>query len=242
MAGDDKAQDALGPFIKAALTELHRVVEQDRDFWTVKTRLPAVPHAAQLSLLAVMLLRGVSTDHAELGPYRAKLDELLRKAYGQAKGVWDDAMKDKSSEARTKVLDDVSKIRPAVMMAVDFAGSTFGLEDFPLSKFVKNVQDAIAGLTGRMAATVGEELNSGTTGEGTAAGAPPAFYGALAVASLAGGLVGRRVMTTKEISAARLATQMGSRRAEKDTKEPKSVKRLRGTLKKLAGHLPEPRR
>ena len=56
-----------------------------------------------------------------------------------------------------------------------------------------------------------------------------------------GGMVGRREMTTKEVSAARIAARLGSQKDETAGTEPKEVRRLRKTLKDLAQPLPEQR-
>lgn len=240
MAVIESSSGRLPDFIRAVLSELLRVVEHDRDAWTVKTRLPAVPHAAQLSLLGLLLLKCVESSHEGLFAHRDRLQKLLSKAYQQSKSIWGEAMAKKKPEARDKLLNDGKKIRTPVMKAVNYAQKNIGLHGMELSSFTANVQDTLAELVGKVSTAVEMKVGPGVKG-GAAGQVPGAVFGALTLGILAGGMVGRREMTPKEVSAARIAARLGSQKDETGGPEPKEVRRLRKTLKDLAQHLPEQR-
>ena len=63
-------------FFLAVLAELDRVANRNRPSWTVKTRLPVVVHAAQLSMLARLLLKAADQDWQDVFKHREKLDDL----------------------------------------------------------------------------------------------------------------------------------------------------------------------
>lgn len=227
-------------FFRAVLAELQRVTEQDREFWTVGTRLPVVPHAAQLSLLGILLLKGIkSGSDDEVDTHRDELEARLEKAYRASKTVWFEAATKKKPQARDKLLNDGKKIRTPVMKAVNFAQKNIGLHGMELSSFTANVQDTLAELVGKVSAAV--EMKVGAGVKGGAGQVPGAVFGALTLGMLTGGMVGRREMTPKEVSAARIAARLGSQKDETGGPEPKEVRRLRKTLKDLAQHLPEQR-
>lgn len=228
-------------FFRAVLSELQRVVELDREFWTVETRLPVVPHAAQLSLLGMLLLKGVeSGGHDDISKYRDELESRLEKAYRVSKSIWCEAMEKKKPEARHKLLNDKKKIRPAVTKALKFAEKKIGFYDIALNSFTDNVQDTLAALVGKVSEAVEVKIQSGTKA-GASGDVPGAVYGALTLGVLAGGLAGRREITPKELSAARVACTLGARKDETGGPEPKEVRRLRKKLKELKQHLPEQR-
>jgi hypothetical protein len=241
MAGSRHPSGQHTDFLRAVLAELQRVVEQDREFWTVGTRLPVVPHAAQLSLLGILLLKGVeSGSDDELFTHREELEARLEKAYRASKAVWFEATTKKKPEARDRVLGDSKKVRPAVMKAVNFAEKNIGLHAEHLSSFTDNVQDTLAGLVGKFSEFMQAKLGTGNTGGG-AGGVPGAVHAAIGLGMLAGGMVGRREMVPKEVSAARVLARIGAEKDEAGGPEPKPVKRLRGTLKELVALLPKQR-
>jgi hypothetical protein len=241
MAGRRHSSWQHTDLLRAVLAELQRVVEQDREFWTVGTRLPIVPHAAQLSLLGILLLKGVeSGSDDEVASHRDELNVRLEKAYRASKIIWFEATTKSKPEARDKLLNDGKKIRPAVMKAVNFAQKKIGLHAEPLSSFTDNVQDTLAELVGKFSEFMEAKLGTGKTGAG-AGGVPGAVHAAIGLGMLAGGLAGRREMIPKEVSAARVLSRMGADKDERGGPEPKPVKRLRKTLKELAAHLPEQR-
>jgi hypothetical protein len=241
MAGSRHSLARHTDFLRAVLSELQRVVEQDRDFWTVGTRLPIVPHAAQLSLLGILLLKGVEAGSDEaVASHRDELEARLEKAYRASKTIWFEATKKKKPEAHDKLLNDGKKIRPAVMKAVNCAQKKIGLHAEPLSSFTDNVQDTLAGLVGKFSEFTQAKLGTGKTGGGVG-GVPGAVHAAIGLGMLAGGLVGRREMSPKEASAARVLSRMGAQKDEAGGAEPKPMKKLRKTLKELAAHLPKQR-
>jgi len=241
MAGSRRSLARHTDFFRAVLAELQRVTEQDRDFWTVKTRLPVVPHAAQLSLLGILLLKGIeSGSDDEVDTHRDELEARLEKAYRASKIVWFEATTKKKPEARDKLLNDGKKIRTPVMKAVNFAQKNIGLHGMELSSFTANVQDTLAELVGKVSAAVEMKVGPGVKG-GAAGQVPGAVFGALTLGILTGGMVGPREMTPKEVSAARIAARLGSHKDDTGGPEPKEVRRLRKTLKELAQHLPEQR-
>jgi hypothetical protein len=219
MVGSTYSSTDYQNFFRGVVAELQRVVERDRAAWTIKTHLPVVPHAAQLSLLGLLLLKGMAPECMEVFPHRDRLEDLLGKAYRKAK--------------------DDKILQPTVMKAVRFCERNFGLMDFSPEMFLRNssVQDTLAEMTGTIAELVGKKL-SDSTGQ-LLPDVPSAVSGALAVASLAGGLAGRRVMSAKEASAARCIARLGSKKDATGGPEPKEVRRLRKTLKELAAQLPE---
>ena len=227
-------------FLRAVLAELERVVNKDRDFWTVKSRLPAIVHAGELSVLGLLLLKAVNKSHMEVFKHREKLEALLSKAHREIKGAWESGLKKSTPAARNKYLDNPKPVREAVNKAVKFAEKSFSLHDMPLIGFTDNVQDTLAGLVGRISAAVEVKIRPGTKGV-AAERVPGAVYGAVTLGMLAGGLVGRREMTPKELSVARIAARLGSHKDETGGPEPKEIRRLRKTLKELGKHLPEQR-
>lgn len=241
MAGSGKVSVLQEEFVRAVLAELKRVVEQDRVTWIVATNLPLVPHVAQLSLLGMLLLKGLKPgSDDEVETHRDELEARLEKAYRASKTVWFKATTKKKPEARDKLLNDGKTVRPAVMKAVNFAQKNIGLHGMELSSFTANVQDTLAELVGKVSAAVEMKVSPGVK-SGAAGQVPGAVFGALTLGILTGGMVGRREMTPKEVSAARIAARLGSHKDEKGGPEPKEVRRLRKTLKELAQHLPEQR-
>ena len=205
------------------------------------TRLPVVPHAAQLSLLGILLLKGIEAGSDDaVAIHRDELEDRLKKAYRASKIVWFEATTKKKPEARDKLLNDGKKIRTSVMKAVNFAQKNIGLHGMELSSFTANVQDTLAELVGKVSAAVEMKVGPGVKA-GASGQVPGAVFGALTLGILAGGMVGRREMTPKEVSAARIAARLGSQKDETGGPEPKEVRRLRKTLKELAQHLPEQR-
>jgi hypothetical protein len=227
-------------FLRAVLAELGRVVNENRDAWTVKSRLPVVPHAGQLTILARLLLKGVDEHWEDVFKHREKLDALLAKAHQRVKQVWGEALQEKKPAMRFKYLNDAEPIEAAVNKAVKFAERSFSLHDMPLIGFTDNVQDTLARLVGTISEAMEAKLGTGEAGGG-AGRVSGAVHAAVGVGLLAGGLVGRRVMTAKEVSAARVLSRLGAEKDEAGGMEPKEVKRLRGTLKELTAHLPEQR-
>jgi hypothetical protein len=225
-------------FLRACLNELQRVVNSEREDWTVPSHLPVVPHAAQLCTLARLLLKGVSEDWVEVFKNREKLDDLLAKAHATAKGEWEAGLTKSTPAKRNKYLNDAEAIRAVVNKAVDFADRKFSLLDLRLSSFTQDVQDTLAGLVGRISEAMEAKLGTGKAGGG-AEGVPGAVHAAIGLGLLAGGLAGRREMTAKEASAARVLSRLGAKKAETGGPEPKEVKRLRRTLKELTVRLPE---
>ena len=241
MSGSSRSLARHTDFFRAVLAELQRVVEQDRDFWTVGTRLPVVPHAAQISLLGMLLLKGVESGSDDVVcTHREELEARLEKAYRASKTVWFEATTNKKPEARDKLLNDNKTIRTPVMKAVNYAQKNIGLYGMELSSFTANIQDTLAELVGKVSAAVEMKVGPGMKG-GATVQVPGAVFGALTLGILTGGMVGRREMTPKEVSAARIAARLGSQKDETDGPEPKEVRRLRKTLKELAQHLPEQR-
>ncbi len=233
-------QRANPDFLRAVLAELGRVVNSDREGWTVPSHLPVVPHAAQLCTLARLLLKGAGKDWAEVFKHREKLDDLLAKAHAKVKSEWEAGLTKGTPAKRHKYLNDAEAIRVVVNKAVNFAERSFSLLDMPLIGFTDNVQDTLAGLVGKFSEAMEAKLGTGRAG-GRAANVPGAVHAAVGLGLLAGGLAGRREMTAKEVSAARVLSRLGAEKDEAGGTEPKEVKRLRKTLKELGRHLPEQR-
>jgi hypothetical protein len=227
-------------FLRAVVSELGRVVNGPRDTWTVQSHLPVIPHAAQLLVLARLLLKGADKHWGDVFKHREKFDALLAKAHERAKHAWGEALPEKKPAKRTKQLNDAEPIEAAVNKVVNFADRTFGLHDTPLIGFTDNVQDTLAGLVGRITTGIEVKLQSSLKA-GAIGQVPWAVLAATTLSGLAGGLVGRREMTPKELSAARIAVTLGSQKDETGGPEPKEVRRLRKTLKELGPHLPEQR-
>jgi hypothetical protein len=234
--GDQRHLDC----VRAVFGELQRVAEKDRREWTCPSHLPVVPHAAQLSTFCLLLLKALPMSPVEQSADRDKLTTLLTAALRKAEAVWADALSKKSDKARDRLLDDREAIRSVVMRVVRFADRQMGRGPIPLSAFIDSVQDALADLTARCTALVEKKLAGGIT-DGSGSDVPSAVYGALAVTSVAGGMVGRRVMSDRETSAVRVAVKLAAKKDETEKAEPESAKRIRRTLKKLGPHLPEER-
>lgn len=226
--------------VRAVFAELQRVAEKERGEWSCPTHLPVVPHTAQLSTFCLLLLKALPMSPVEQPADRDKLTTLLTAALRKSQAVWAEAISKKSDKARDGLLDDREAIRAVVMRVVRFADRQLGRGPFPLSAFIDNVQDALAGLTARCTALVEKKL-VGAMPDGSGSGIPSPVYGALAVTSVAGGMVGRRVMSDREASAIRVAVRLATRKGESEKAEPESVRRIRRTLKKLGPHLPKKR-
>jgi len=223
-------------FLRAILAELDRVIGDDPTGWTVRKRLPAVVQASQLSVYGLLILKGTNEGHADVYPHRVKLDTLLDKVLQKSKSVWAEGLKKKPS-SRQRYLEDTKPIRPAVRAVVNYAEKNIGLHGERLGDFgVEDVQDAIAGLVGKFSALIEVKLNGGK-----AEVVPGAVRASIGLGMLAGGLAGRREISPKEVSAARVLARMSAEKDERGGPEPKPVKRLRKTLKGLAAHLPEQR-
>lgn len=226
--------------VRAVFTELQRVAEKDRHEWSCPTHLPVVPHTAELSAFGLLLLKALPMSPVEQSADRDKLTTLLTAALRKSQAVWAEAIAKKSIKSRDRLLDDREAIRSVVMRVVRFADRQLGRGPFPLSAFIDNVQDALADLTARCTALVEKKL-VGAMPDGSGSGIPSPVYGALAVTSVAGGMVGRRVMSDREASAVRVAVKLAARKGGAEKAEPESVKRIGRTLKKLGPHLPEER-
>jgi hypothetical protein len=224
--------------LRAIISELGRVVEGDGRDWTVIKRLPAVVQASQLSVYGLLILKGTNEGHADVYPHRVKLDTLIDKVLQKSKSVWAEALTKKPS-SRQRYLEDTKPIRPAVGTVVNYAEKTFGLNGERLGDFgVDDVQDALALLVGRISKAMDVKLAADTKrGEQV----PEAVHAAVGLGMLAGGLAGRREMIPKEAAVARFIASRGSKKDKGGEPEPKEIKRLRKTLKELAGQLPEQR-
>lgn len=220
--------------IRGVILELKTVVEGGE--WTVAKRLPAVVQASQLCVYGLLVVKGIDPVRADVFPHKAKLAVLLDKALQKSKKVWAEALT-KRPGLRHKYLNDVEAIRPSVRSVVKFAEKSFGLYGGGLGSFgVVDVQDTLAGLVGKMSENVELKVGAQTTEP-----IPSTVQAAIGLGMVAGGLAGRREITEKEISVARIAVRLGSQKDKAGSPESKPVKKLRRTLKKLGKHLPEQR-
>jgi hypothetical protein len=221
---------------RAVLNELNRVIGDDPTGWTVTKRLPAVVQASQLSVYGLLVLKAIQGPHGDIFTHREKLAALLDKVLQKSKSVWAAGLIKKPG-ARQRYLDDTKPIRPAVRLVVKFAEKNIGLHGERLGGFgVYDLQDTLAGLVGRVSEAMEAKLAVERAGA-----VPGAVHAAVGLGMLAGGLAGRREMVPKEVAVARFIASRGSKRDERGKPEPKPVKRLRKTLKELAGQLPEQR-
>jgi hypothetical protein len=222
--------------LRAAISELERVIRDDPTGWTVTKRLPAVVQASQLSVYGLLVLKAVEGPRGDVYAHKAKLEALLDKVLQNSKSVWAEGLKKKPG-ARQRYLDDTKPIRPAVRAVVKYAEKNIGLHGERLRGFgVYDLQDTLAALVGSVSGAMEAKLAGGQAGV-----APVAVHAVVGLGMLAGGLAGRREMVPKEVSAARVLTRMGAEKDERGGPEPKEVKRLRGTLKELTAHLTEQR-
>jgi hypothetical protein len=225
---------------RAVLNELNRVIGDDPTGWTVTKRLPAVVQASQLSVYGLLVLKAVQGPHGDIFTHREKLAALLDKVLQKSKSVWAAGLTKKPS-SRQRYLDDTKPIRPAVRAVVKFAEKNIGLNGERLGDFgVDDVQDAVVLLVGRISKAMEMKLAAATKAGGGKQ-VPEAVHAAVGLGMLAGGLAGRREMIPKEVSVARFIASRGSKKDKGSEPEPKPVKRLRRTLKELAGQLPEQR-
>lgn len=240
MAAMTESESRHQDLFSAILNELDRVIGDNPTGWTVAKRLPAVVQASQLSVYGLLILKGTNEGHADVYPHRAKLDTLLDKVLQKAKSVWAEGLKKKPS-SRQRYLDDTKPIQPAVRAVVNYADKHIGLNGGRLGGFgVDDVQDALALLVGRISKAMEMKLAAATK-EGRGEQVPEAVHAAVGLGMLVGGLAGRREMIPKEASVIRFIARTGSRKEDRGEPEPKPVKRLRKTLKELAGQLPEQR-
>ncbi len=239
MATHGGASNKREALLRAVLLELRTVV--DGDAWTVTKRLPAVVQASQLSVYGLLVLKGMSAADADVFPHREKLYVLLDRVLQKSKSVWAVGLT-KTAKARQRYLNDVKPIRPATRAAVKYAERAFGLHGERLGGLgVYDLQDTLARFVGRISEAAEAKLAPGEAGMGTGV-VPGAVQAAMGLGVMVGGVAGRREMTAKEASAARLLSRLGAKKDEADHPEPKPLKKLRKTLQELAAHLPEQRR
>lgn len=233
--------------LRATISELDRVVEGDAGDWTVTKRLPAVVQVAQLGVFGRLVLGVMTTEYATVFPHKAKLDELFGKVSTAAKKEWTQALNKTraGSPKRNKYLEDTRGLQPVVRALVKYADRTISLRGgMRLGSFgIKDLQDSLALLVGKVSEAMAAKLEADSKAKAGSGRAdiPGPVYGAVTIGVLAGGLVGRREMTSKELSAARIACRLGAKKDEAGGPETKPVKKARKTLKELGAHLPEQR-
>lgn len=228
--------------LRAAISELDRVVEGDAGDWTVTKRLPAVVQVAQLSVFGRLVLGGMTKEYATVFPHKAKLDELFGKVSAAAKKEWTQAVNKTraGSPKRTKYLEDTRGLRMVVGALFKYADRTISLRGgMRLGSFgIKDLQDSLALLVGDVSKAMATKLAANTKrGEQV----PDAVHAAVGLGMLAGGLAGRHEMIPKEVAVARFVASRGSKKDARGKREPKEIKGLRKTLKELSGQLPEQR-
>jgi len=135
------------------------------------------------------------------------------------------------------MLANVEPLRPTVRALVQYAGQHIGMTFGRLSDYgVDDLQATLASLIGRISQLANAKLVPGRAGT-----VPSAVKASLGLGIVAGGLARRRRMTAEEVMAARALSNLGAQKDQPGESESKSLKRLRGRLRKLQAQLPEQR-
>jgi hypothetical protein len=221
--------------LTATAAEIDRVLTQDVSNWRVTARPPVI-QMAQLSLFGRMVLKSAAPEvwlniYVEYG----QIEQGLEKTYEASKNAWAKALKAKSHAGRLKALGDLGAVQRPAKKLVQVVEKNLGLRGPGLPDLgVPDVQQAISTWTAQVAALVGPKVSAMPDPS-------PALLATVAVASLAGGVGTRTTLTDNEVSLARIACRLGSKKATADDREPKATQKARKTLRELAEHLPKQR-
>lgn len=248
MKSAPQSPSPLEDFLRATLGELQRVVEEDSRGVTVPMRLPVVPHVAQLSLLGLMLLKGVDKSQTGVFEDRGQFENLLGKVYRKARSKWETALlKTTSAKVLNKQLNELGAISATARAVVKFGDRTLGLTGPTLGSLgVTDLQAAIADLTRRFATAAGQQIGleqpKGTAGRSAARAATSNLPGPVTAAYALGKIISAAgsssTLTPKQKTLARIAVDLGTQRRKDEPRLSDGERELQKTLNRLKKHLP----
>lgn len=232
--------------VDAALAELFlvsRTGSASRSDWTVKTRVPFVPHLSMLSTLSVTVLnfykqvfiQRFSEEHV------IALRGRLWWINDRASTIWMEAMKDPETAIQNPTLADNGPLRSRVAGLERLCRGQSGhqFEGALLSDYTDNVQDSLAGFTRHMTKMLAA---SNTTGDGAKDGPESVQMKAStkALGELAGGLLGRCASDDELLLAGGMAA-VGAIRLDERTSAPQPdwIETLKKNFGALSRCLPQ---
>jgi hypothetical protein len=237
----------LEDFLRATLGELERVVDEDPRGVTVPLRLPVVPHVAQLSLFGLMLLKGVNKSHSAIFAHRDRFEDVLGKVYRKARGTWETALLKAKPKELNKRLNELGAIRTTARAATKFGDTTLGLTEPTLGSLgVVDLQAALSDLTRRFVTAAGQQVGleqpKGEAGRGALQAAISNLSGpataAYALSRIVGSMGSSSGLTPTQITAARIAVNLGTHRRKNEPQLTDGDRKLLKTLNRLKKHLP----
>jgi hypothetical protein len=246
----EQAAERLQDLIRAGVGELQRLVDPTRPGERTWTPLPPIPHAAQLSMLLLLLTQGIERKHKDFFHNKKQLADHLEKIYRKSKACWEKALGAATQKGRDRELENTSGIKPAVARLSQFATQTFGTSHASLAAFgVTDVQKALGLLVKEISRQAARDLDldlTGSTkkaaGHPRTAGAsqvPKPILGGLLVASVSADAGLQGTVTQEQLGAVRVGIWIGTSPAARGNPEPPGIKSVRRPLKDLAKHLPE---
>ncbi|MBM4009965.1 MAG: hypothetical protein FJ286_01085 [Planctomycetes bacterium] len=237
-------------FVRAGIYDLNRIAKGTEGDFGDGPHLPAIPRAAQLSLLLLLVTKGVERRHEAVYPQKAELEGHLGKVYKKSKACWDEALAAKTSKARDAKLRDTGGIEPHVNALVKFADKKFGLKSVPLSAFgVTDVQLALGMLIKKLATESQQAIGLSTaqkkqksTGESAspshdAHAVPNPVLGGILIATVGADIAMQGSATPDQVKALRVGAGIGTTKKTPGTPEKPPVKAIRRTLEGLAEHV-----
>jgi len=237
-------------FIRAGIYDLKRIAEETEGDFGSGTQLPAVPRAAQLSLLLLLVMKGAERKHRAVYVHKAELEGHLGKVYKKSKACWEEALAAINVKARDAKLHDTRNIEPHIGALVKFADKKLELKLVPLNAFgVTDVQRALGMLIKKLA-TEAQQVIGGSAGHETrkatgrnsrstadAPVAPDPVLGGILVATVGADIAMQGSATPDQVKALRVGVGIGTTKKTPGTPEKPPVKALRRTLEGLAEHV-----
>lgn len=246
----DPEAEKFEDFIRAGIYDLKRIAEEAEGDFGSGTQLPAVPRAAQLSLLLLLVMKGAERKHRAVYVHKAELEGHLGKVYKKSKACWEEAIAGINVKARDAKLHDIGVVEPHIGALVKFADkklrlppvplSTFGVTDVQLAlgmlikKLATEAQQAI-GLSAGQAARKATGRKSRSTPDVPAA--PDPVLGGILVATVGADIAMQGSATPDQVKALRVGAGIGTRKKTPGTPEKPPAKVLRRTLEGLAEHV-----
>jgi hypothetical protein len=237
-------------FIRAGIYDLKRIAEETEGDFGSGTRLPAIPRAAQLSLLLLLVMKGAERKHRAVYVHKAELEGHLGKVYKMSKACWEEALAAVNVKARDAKLHDTRDIEPHIGALVKFADTKLRLPPVPLSTFgVTDVQLALGMLIKKLATEAQQATGLSTAPEkqkatggksrpkADAPVAPDPVLGGFLVATVGADIAMQGSATPDQVKALRVGVGIGTTKKTPGTPEKPPAKVLRRTLEGLAEHV-----
>lgn len=246
----DPEAEKFEDFIRAGIYDLKRIAEEAEGDFGGGTQLPAVPRAAQLSLLLLLVMKGVERKHRAVYAHKVELEGHLGKVYKKSKACWEEALAAINVKARDAKLHDTGDIEPHIGALVKFADKKLRLPPVPLSTFgVTDVEFALGMLIKKLATEAQQAIGlsaghavrkaTGTKSRPTtdAPVAPDPVLGGILVATVGADIAMQGSATPDQVKALRVGVGIGTTKTTPGMPEKPPVKAIRRTLEGLAEHV-----